>query len=146
MMALIEYGVGMRMNPGSLHALAFFPTMTSPISCLVSFAIPFGGTVALTLMSTLFNNKSGPQHADAQTGIMYGFAALIPFMWLSVVLTTFLGNVWILKEGGHDVINGAYLWSLITGKKLVRENKIRRDNGGSGAGGNNPEKTVNSHT
>jgi hypothetical protein len=42
-------------------------------------------------------------------------------------LTTFLGNVWILKDGGHEVVNGAYLWSFVTRKKLTRELMTRGD-------------------
>jgi hypothetical protein len=126
MMALVGFGIGSRMNPASLHGLAYFPTMTAQISSLVSFALPFGGLVGLTIMSTVFTNTSGKAEMDPRGGIMWAFIAMIPFMWIAVVLTTFLGNVWILKEGGHEVVRGAYLWSFVTRKKLVRE---RRDRG-----------------
>jgi hypothetical protein len=126
MMALTGHGIGMRMNPGSLHGLAYFPAKTASIAFLGAFALPFGGSVALTLMSTIFNNKSGVQHANAKEGIKYGFIALVPFMWLAVLLSTFLGNVWIMKDGGgHEIVQGAYLWSIITRKKLVREERTR---------------------
>lgn len=127
MMALVGHGIGMLMIPGSLHGLAYFPTLTAAISFLASFALPFGGTVSLTLMSTVFNNKSGAKHADAKRGIHFAFIALAPFLWLCVVLATFLGNVWIMKDGEHEVVNGAYLWSLIMRKKLVRERRTRGD-------------------
>lgn len=120
MMALVGHGVGIRMNPASLHGLAYFPKATAQISCLVSFAVPFGGLVGLTIMSTVFTNKSGPGQVDPQSGIMWAFIAMVPIMWLSVILTTFLGNVWIQKTGGHEVVNGAYLWSFVTRKKLDR--------------------------
>ncbi|KAJ5948302.1 hypothetical protein N7466_001317 [Penicillium verhagenii] len=126
MMAVVGFGIGSRMNPGSLHGLAYFPAMTAQISCLVSFALPFGGLVGLTIMSTVFTNKSGMDESDPKKGIMWAFIAMMPFMWISVVLTTFLGNVWIKKDGGHEVVNGAYLWSFVTRKKLTRE---RRDRG-----------------
>lgn len=125
MMALVGHGVGIRMNPASLHGLAYFPTMTAQISCLVSFAVPFGGLVGLTIMSTVFTNKSGESQLDPQLGIMWAFIAMMPIMWLSVFLTTLLGNVWIRKEGGHEVVNGAYLWSFVTRKKLDRERRDR---------------------
>lgn len=126
MMALVGHGVGMRMNPASMHGLAYFPAMTAQISCLASFAVPFGGLLGLTIMSTVFTNKSGVGQRDAKGGVMWAFIAMMPVMWLSVLLTTFLGNVWILKEGGHEVVNRPYLWGLIFGKEVVRE---RRDRG-----------------
>ncbi|KAJ5764867.1 hypothetical protein N7520_004426 [Penicillium odoratum] len=125
MMALVGFGVGSRMNPASLHGLAYFPAMTAQISCLVSFALPFGGLVGLTIMSTVFTNKSGTNESDPKKGIMWAFVAMMPFMWISVILTTFLGNVWIQKDGGHEVVNGAYLWSFVTRKKLSREKRDR---------------------
>jgi len=121
MMALTGFGVGLSFNPGSLHALAYFPDMTAPIQCLVSFANPFGGTVGLTLMSTVFNNKSGEGAADPKAGIVWAFVAVVPIMWMSVVMTLLLGNVWILPgEGGHDIVDGVWLWSLVRGKPLER--------------------------
>ncbi|KAK2608351.1 hypothetical protein N8I77_006969 [Diaporthe amygdali] len=126
MMALTGHGVGMRMSPSALHGLAFFPDMTVQITCLVSLAVPLGGTVALTMMSTVFNNKSGPNNQDAKEGIMYAFVSLIPFMWLCVVCTTFLGNAWILDDDGHEVAYGNYFWSWAVGAALPRE---RRDRG-----------------
>jgi hypothetical protein len=133
MMALTGYGVGLSFNPGSLHALAYFPTMTAPIQCLVAFANPFGGTVGLTIMSVVFSNKSGQGHSDPKAGIMWAFVAVIPIMWSSVLAATFLGNVLIrpAKEGGHDVVDGAWMWSAVTGRKLVKTKMVR---GGLGHG------------
>lgn len=131
MMALAGYGVGMNTNPGSLHGLAYFPDMTAPISCLVSFAVPFGGTIALTIMSTVFNNKSGPNHEDPRTGIVWAFIAMIPIMWAGVLVTTFLGNVWIRKDGSHEVVHGAWIWSLAGGKSLRKVMMARSEDAGS---------------
>ncbi len=127
MMALTGHGIGIRMNPASLHALAYFPSMTAAITSLTAFAMPFGGTVALTIMSTVFNNKSGGTTDSAKDGIRWAYITLIPFMWGCFLVTTLLGNVWILKNGEHEVVNGAYLWSFITRKKLERETKTRGD-------------------
>ncbi|GAB1317907.1 Tetracycline efflux protein [Madurella fahalii] len=131
MMALAGYGVGMNTNPGSLHGLAYFPGMTAPISCLVSFAVPFGGTIALTIMSTVFNNKSGPNHEDPRTGIVWAFIAMIPILWAGVLVTTLLGNVWIRKDGSHEVVHGAWIWSLVRGKGLERVTMARVEDGRS---------------
>lgn len=125
MMALIGFGVGVRMNICSTHGLALFPFSTSAITCLVAFAQPVGNTVALTLMSTVYNNKSGAEHQYARTGIVWAFIAVIPLMWASLLLTTFLGNVWLLKDGNHEVVRRAYFWSFLTRKDLVREQKTR---------------------
>ncbi|KAL2020298.1 hypothetical protein VTK56DRAFT_8526 [Thermocarpiscus australiensis] len=127
MMALAGFGVGMNFNPGSLHGLAYFPGMTAPITCLISFAQPFGGTIALTIMSTVFNNRSGANHADPKTGIVWAYIAMIPIMWLAVLLTTFLGNVWVRKDGKHDVFHGAWLWNLLRGERLERVTMARVD-------------------
>ncbi|KAJ5681424.1 uncharacterized protein N7477_001364 [Penicillium maclennaniae] len=130
MMALVGHGVGMRMNPASLHGLAYFPAMTAQISCLASFAIPFGGLIGLTIMTTVFTNKSGVEESDARDGIKWAFIAMIPVMWLVVVLTTFLGNVWILKEGGHEIATRPYLWNLLLRRDLKKEERIREQRDG----------------
>jgi hypothetical protein len=62
---------------------------------------------------------------------MWAFIAIIPFMWLCLLLTAFLGNVWILKDGGHKVVHGAYLWSFVTRKRLMRERITRGDSLGN---------------
>ena len=76
MMALTGAGTGLRFMPGratqtnfqdlylhqptgSLHAIGFFPNNIATIVSLMAVALPFGGTLALTVMSTVFNNTSG---------------------------------------------------------------------------------------
>lgn len=129
MMALTGYGIGMSFSPGTLHGLAYFPELKETIQCIVTFAVPLGGTVGLTLMATVFNSKGGLGGNDARAGIMWAFVAVTPILWGSVVATTFLGNVWIrpLLDGGHDVVHGAWFWSLCTGKKLQKERIVRRN-------------------
>ncbi|KAK7748690.1 hypothetical protein SLS53_000712 [Cytospora paraplurivora] len=129
MMALTGHGVGIRLSPATMHGLAYFPSNTSAITCIFSLAVPFGGMIALTMMSTVFNNKS---ETTDKSAIMWAFVALIPFMWLCVLLTTFLGNVWVHKGGDHDVVNGAYLWSFLTPKRLLKEKRTREGSGWDG--------------
>jgi len=134
MMALVGNGVSLRMNPASIHALAYFPTLTAPITCLAAFAMPFGGLIGLTTMTTVFTNKAGANQENGKSAIMWAFIAMIPFMWITVILSTFLGNVWIQKKSegkGHEVVYGAYLWSLVTRKKLPRVQKTRSDDSGN---------------
>ena len=125
MMALVGHGVLVRMNPASLHGLAFFPTMTAQISCLAAFALPFGGLVGLSIMSTVFTNKSGQEQQYASDGIAWAFIAVAPFMWLCVIATALLGNVWIAKDGSNQVFDGVYLWNAFVGKGLVGERITR---------------------
>jgi MFS family permease len=129
MMALVGHGVMIRMNPTSLHGLGYFPEETAIIACLTSFAIPFGGVVGLTIMTTVYTNKTVGGQLLPKDGIMWAFVAIIPFMWLCVLLSACLGNVWISKEGGHEVVKGTYLWSIITRKELRRERRARGDGG-----------------
>lgn len=127
MMALSGFGVGIRMSPSTMHGLAYFPASTASITCIFAFAQPFGGAVGLTIMSSVFNNKIGasPTYASAKEAIMYAFYAIVPLMWLCVILATFLGDTWINKDGNHEVVNGAYLWRLVTRKNLIRETRTR---------------------
>ncbi|KAH8660226.1 major facilitator superfamily domain-containing protein [Xylariales sp. PMI_506] len=127
MTALAGHGIGIRMNPASIHGLAYFPTMTASISCLLSFAMPFGGLVGLTIMSAVFNNKSGVNQEDPKNGIMWAFISILPFSWLAIFATTFLGNVWLLKDGGHEVVSDAYLWNFVANNRLKRERRVRGD-------------------
>lgn len=141
MMALGGFGVGVRMSPGSMHGLAYFPASTSQITCVFAFAMPFGGAVGLTLMSTVFNNKLDANDASAKTAIVYAYYTILPFMWLCVVACLFLGNVWINKEGEHEVVSEAYILSALTGKKMVREKRTR----GGGDWANNHEQPDADH-
>ncbi len=94
--------------------------MKALITLLTAFAAPFSGIVGLTLMSTVFNNRGGDTVAAARDDIRWAYVAIIPFVWACVLLTTFLGNVWICKDGGYEVVNGACLRSLVFGKRLER--------------------------
>lgn len=125
MMALAGFGVGIRMSPSSMHGLAYFPANTAQITCVFAFALPFGGAIGLTIMSTVFNNKLGASDANAKDAIKYAYYAIAPFMWLCVIAVLFLGNVWVADSGDHEVADGAYLLSLVTGKRLARETRHR---------------------
>jgi hypothetical protein len=79
MMALTGAGTGLRFMPGmrqltllsfelgsvltrrvgSLHGVGFFPNHIATVVSLMAVALPFGGTLALTIMTTVFNNTSG---------------------------------------------------------------------------------------
>ncbi|KAI2632382.1 MFS general substrate transporter [Hypoxylon sp. NC1633] len=143
MMALTGAGTGMRFMPGSLHAVGFFPEHIATVISLTGVSLTFGGTLALTIMSTVFNNTSGfatsssssnnydaiqglPDEIKSQVingaknGITWAFVALTPFMVFCIFAAASLGNVSISKESdgeapGNHLTHGSYLLSLING-------------------------------
>lgn len=139
MMALAGFGVGLRMSPSAMHGLALVPDSdsssgsrrTAQVTCVFAFALPLGGVVGLTLMSTVYNNKlrggGGGGGGDYEEAIVHAYYAVVPFMWVCFLACLFLGNVWVGRDGGHEVVGGAYLVSLVTRRKLARETRRRGD-------------------
>jgi hypothetical protein len=110
---------------GSLHGVGYFPNQIASIISLVSLAVALGGTFAMTLMFTVFNNslsnagimlKGGSSssltqistlsptrqdylRSEVKTAISTSFFALCSFLWLGLVAMAFLGNVEITKRG-----------------------------------------------
>lgn len=116
MVALSGVGTGLRFMPGTLHAVGVFPGSVASIVSLMGIATPFGGAVALTVMSTVYNNLSaalGPERA-----MVWAFVAICPFMGVCVLCAACLGNVGIVKpktgeeEPEHHVTEGSYLLAL----------------------------------
>ena len=128
--ALAGCGTGLRLMPGSLHAIAFFPNNIAAVVSLMGFAIPCGYTLSMTIMNTVFNNKAkipssssinstststylqslsdlptDVQDAirnDAKIGVVYAFISILPFMWLSVLAAASFGNVRITRNRKVD--------------------------------------------
>lgn len=122
MMGLTGVGTGMRFMPGTLHGVGFFPDAIAPVVSLLEFMIFFGGTSALPIMNSVFNNRLGmsfhidshssleaiatlPLEAQAvlreQAGeaVMWAFVAICPFMWVAVLVAGCLGTVYLDKDG-----------------------------------------------
>lgn len=98
-MAFIGVGFGLRFMAGPLHGIGLFRQHRASVVALLALSIPFGGTIGLTIMSTVFNNTSGmdsnefgdhgtdksgqglPESAthDAKMGVVWAFIALVPF-------------------------------------------------------------------
>ncbi|KAB8233663.1 putative MFS multidrug transporter [Aspergillus alliaceus] len=57
MMALTGVGTGLRFMPATLHMVGVWPEKIAPAQSLMRFAQPFGGTLCLTIMGSVFNNK-----------------------------------------------------------------------------------------
>lgn len=56
-MILAGAGSGLRFMPAVLHMAGIFPDKLAPAMSFMGFAFPFGGTLALTIMGSVFNNK-----------------------------------------------------------------------------------------
>lgn len=57
MMAIAGVGTGMRFMPSNLHLAGMFRDRLAPAYSMLRFALPFGGTLALTIMGSVFQNK-----------------------------------------------------------------------------------------
>ncbi|KAI1139500.1 MFS general substrate transporter [Hypoxylon sp. FL0543] len=150
MMAMTGAGTGFRFMSGSLHAVGFSPEHKSNVMALLAVSLTVGGTLALTIMSAVFNNISGisryspflnnldalnqlPDNLKAQIingtkdGITWAFVALTPFMVMCILAAGSLGNVTIAGESddgtpGHHLTHGSYLISLIRGDRNSAKN------------------------
>ncbi|KAB5582509.1 major facilitator superfamily domain-containing protein [Coniochaeta sp. 2T2.1] len=144
MMALTGAGTGLRFMPTSLHVIGFFPKNIATIISLMAVALPFGGTLALTIMATVFNNTSGigpdspfrdfttlsgvpePMKSQiihqAKMGVVWAFVAITPFMVLCILAAMFLGNVNVTKEKNAEgnVYHGVYLLHLLRRRRSPR--------------------------
>ncbi|KIW95598.1 uncharacterized protein Z519_04183 [Cladophialophora bantiana CBS 173.52] len=57
MMAIAGAGTGMRFMPSNLHLAGMFRDRLAPVYSMLRFALPFGGTLALTVMGSVFQNQ-----------------------------------------------------------------------------------------
>lgn len=102
MMALTGVGTGLRVMPVPLHGIGHFPKKIAAVVSLMAVAYPFGGTVGLTILTTVYNNVSGISNDsplrdfttlknlpaaeqaavthDAKMGIVWAYVAICPFM------------------------------------------------------------------
>jgi hypothetical protein len=167
MMALTGCGSGLRFMPSSLHGKGSFPNDLASILSLMAFAIPFGGTVAMTLMDTVFNNKSSLSLSsstsssnpiqsisglpldvqdsirnNAKMGVVYAFIAIAPFNWICVIAAAGLGNVHITRKRRVDGESGTVNFSenVTKGSYLGGLVGRRFENGKVADGGKRGEK------
>lgn len=100
MMALVGSGVGLRMMASPLQAVGMFRKNRAAVIGLLTLAIPLGGTMGTTIMSTVFNNTSSGMDTDtdfsairklpaaeqsiakhnAKMGLFWAFIAITPLM------------------------------------------------------------------
>ncbi|KAK5239254.1 hypothetical protein LTR40_014692, partial [Exophiala xenobiotica] len=56
-MGIAGAGTGMRFMPSNLHLSGMFRSQLASVYSLLRFALPFGGTLALTIMGSVFQNQ-----------------------------------------------------------------------------------------
>ncbi|KAF1930662.1 MFS general substrate transporter [Didymella exigua CBS 183.55] len=123
-LAISGAGTGLRFMPVVLHAAGVWSTRIPAMQSVLSFMLPLGETIGISIMGAVFTNKlshsmseipgssgpgnlatldglSGPvkdavQNAAARS-VMWALIAVLPFVGLSIVASAFLGNVWIGK-------------------------------------------------
>jgi hypothetical protein len=71
MMGLAGVGTGLRFMPVTLHASGIWPSRLAPILSLMSFVMPFGGTISIGMMSAVFTNKFNIGIAHVFSGSEY---------------------------------------------------------------------------
>lgn len=139
MVAFSGVGTGLRFMPVTLHAVGFFPGSVAPVVSLLGIALPFGGALSLTIMTTVYNNLAAAA-AGPTMAFVWAFVAICPFMAMCIVCAACLGNVGIVKPGPgeegpeephHHLTEGSYLLAL-----------LKRDKGADGVSGT--EKGVTS--
>ncbi|KAF4985056.1 hypothetical protein FDECE_16856 [Fusarium decemcellulare] len=147
MMVLTGVGIGVRLVPVPLHGMAYFPKRIAAVISLMEVSDPFGGTLGLTIMTTVLNNVAGvgdlgDSNYDfselpdvgkdeiedlknrAKKGIVLAFVAIFPFMILCIVASAFLGNVYISTdspdedEQSNTIFQGVFLWSWLRRKRI----------------------------
>ncbi|KAK2018742.1 major facilitator superfamily transporter [Colletotrichum eremochloae] len=155
MMALTGVGTGLRLMPVQLHGIGYFPKKIAAVISLMAVAYPFGGTLGLTVMTTVFNNASGIDNDsplrdfgtlkslpdavqqrvthEAKMGVVWAFVAITPFMILCTVFASFLGNVYIGKAGDGEgernnaIYEGIYILSWFRKGGATEKNITTRE-------------------
>ena len=66
MMAVAGAGTGIRLMPTNLHLVGVWPDRVAAVNSVARFVLPFGGTLALTIMGSVFNNKMAGVFGDRE--------------------------------------------------------------------------------
>jgi hypothetical protein len=172
-MGIAGFRTGIRFMPENLHLTGMYRDKIAVILGLSSFAGPFGGTIALTVMGSVFQNKMSAYFVDgngsssfdinspaaldaindllpeklenfraaAANAVSWSFISILPFLVLSILAASMLGNVWnskdkptsssethpdrdvvmqdqtqsVQRDGRPDVLTGMYFRALLRG-------------------------------
>ncbi|KAH8820521.1 hypothetical protein F5884DRAFT_52681 [Xylogone sp. PMI_703] len=164
MIGLSGVGTGIRFMPINLHAVGLFPNNIASVTSMLAFAALLGGTLSMTIMGTVFNNKSSltiSSHSsslnstissidslpaatqaairkNARDGVVWSFISILPFLWICVLAALSLGNVDITAGYGENIESGFYFWRLVFGRGKKNVNH-REETAGKEKGVNREE-------
>ncbi|OJZ92610.1 hypothetical protein ASPFODRAFT_177693 [Aspergillus luchuensis CBS 106.47] len=147
MVVITGAGVGLRLMPSSLHTVGIWPERIASAMSLMQVSLPFGGTLGLTIMTSVFNNKFG--RSSAITGLEGTGSSLNVHDTNSLA---FLDNLpAAVQDSVHMAAKDAIMWAFISiipiiGLSLITTTimgnvwvNVRAKNDGEHAGGNNTE-------
>ncbi|GLA93050.1 hypothetical protein AtubIFM57143_010029 [Aspergillus tubingensis] len=147
MVVITGAGVGLRLMPSSLHTVGIWPERIAPAMSLMQVSLPFGGTLGLTIMTSVFNNKFG--RSSAITGLEGTGSSLNVHDTNSLA---FLDNLpAAVQDSVHMVAKDAIMWAFISiipiiGLSLITTTimgnvwvNVRAKEDGEHTGGNNIE-------
>ena len=112
-MALSGVGTGLRFMPNTLHATGIWGSRIAAIMSVLSFCAPFGGTMAIGIMTSVFSNRFDS-----------GVAALVPEISQSMRNGTELKDIAnldaiqnlpaIAQDGIRSAAATAVMWAFIS--------------------------------
>jgi hypothetical protein len=107
MMGLAGVGTGLRFMPNTLHAAGIWPERLAPTMSVMDFSLPFGGTLALAIMGSVFNNKMAGVFLGTRNN--HGF---------NIHNTESLDSIANLPKQAQDVIRNAakraVMWAFVS--------------------------------
>lgn len=151
MMALAGFGTALRFMSTPLHGVGMFRRHRATVIGLLGVAFPLGGTLGVTIMSTVLNNTSKfimnggdfstirsmpPQmlaeyKKSAKMGIIWSIVAITPFLLLAWLCACCLGNIKLGQGYGPDedgaqneIVEGVYLLTLIRKSDGAQKDKV----------------------
>ncbi|KAL4757458.1 putative MFS multidrug transporter [Aspergillus foveolatus] len=140
MMVLAGAGTGIRLMPASLHASGVWPDRIASALSLLRFALPFGGTLGITIMGSVFNNKLAEGVASIQ-GYGSGNVSAQDFTHGGTSSLSFINSLPAdeqakVRTSGRDAIMWAYaailpiigisvLTTLLMGNVWIKKRKNR---------------------
>lgn len=165
MMAIAGFGTGIRFMPESLHLSGMFRNRLAPTLSMLRFAMPFGGTLALTVMGAVFQNKMsayfGSPEVAQQLGIDGGdvnahntasldavndappeLQAAIRSTGADAVMWAFISIIPLLSLALIANLFLGNVWISKHEKTVDLEKTERRDSGGTASGLVQGQRTV----